>query len=167
MKSFIFEDDIDTEKIKKYLFKYWDKYGVNISKDFFTTFNLKGFKKINQYIDEWYGKEKMEKIMDDIFFREKVYQIEDCGSYNMTFEVKGYEVLEDTVMIYVKIIHGTMRFIFSEDPDRVWTFDELNHHPDIDNMGGEIDNEIRDCITEYFIDEIRPKFYKGVDVVLD
>ena len=157
------------DNIKKTLFRVWDEKGVNVNPIFFRVYGITPDikKNLNKLIDEWYGKEKMEKIMDDIFFRKKVYQIEDCGSYNMTFEVKEYEVLEDTVMIYVKIIHGTMQFIFSEDPDRVWDFDELNHHPDIDNVGWEIDNEIRDCITDYFIKEIYSKFGKSVDVVLD
>lgn len=143
----------------------WDKHGLNVTKGFYKIY---GFtpeikKNLNKYIDEWYGDE-MRKILDKIFFSSKIHKVDDCGSYNFTFKINEYIVHEDTIIINCLVDNGTLQLIFSEDPDKIWKFNEMFDNPETEDFLWEVQSEISDCIYELFYDEIKSLFGKGVDV---
>lgn len=159
---------MNLENIKKTFFKVWDRTGIYYDSSFLSAYGITPEikKNLNKWIDEWYGKEYITKIFDEIFFSKKIHKVEDCGSYNFTFKVEEFMVDEDSVIVNVEVLDGTMSFIFSDDPDRVWKLSELGNYPDIHNVGWEVDNEIAECITDYFANnyQIYQKFGKTIDV---
>jgi len=159
------------EYIKPLAFKYWTKYGPNefdIDKvmGVFSIVNTnRNIRMVNDWLLEWYGgKDGLRKILSE--YEGKVFNGVD-GTYDFRFFVKGISVYShDGVNVYFDIafVDGDGE-IYVEHDDEVFT----NIHQAVtfdDNIGWEIEDEIRDIIVQTLGDIIKIQFIISVDSIV-
>ena len=158
MRIRITEDQLDKvkelESYKKAVFKYWDKFGPGINKTMTAMFGFGdrttpvGMPHIQSWLREYLG-ENSSSIMKK-FFSNPEYKV-DCGGYDFTFKIDNYhkDGHQFEITLTVDDIIGTVMLIMTDG-----TIHKLKDARDSDDYGWEIENEIEDCIYDYFIEQI-------------
>lgn len=157
----------EDESNKKVLFKIWDKLGPKIDNDKFQIFGINKtygpqikISDIRRYLREYLGKEKINEIISDLFSN-KVHKIDNCGGYNFEFTTK-YSISDNLVILnaIVDDINGEVSLIMVGG-DTYKIKDAMAS----DDYGWEIENEVGDCLIDYFSEKLEN--VTGLDFVVD
>lgn len=135
-------------KLKPSIFKYWDKNGPGLTKNFYNTFFISSSRNTEYLVEllsEWMGGD--EKFIEFLKKDEgKTFQITD-GGYNFEIILDEVTVNEYEVYLDVRVKPGgTVTLIFHDDEPTMPLEDAIAH----ERFGWEINSEIRDVIFDKF-----------------
>jgi hypothetical protein len=151
---------------KKYVFKYWDKHGGGQFKTIMSLFSIRPAAKLvlAHWLIEWYGgSEKVKQLLKSL---EKKNFVGLGGSYNFNFYLKNsrlYDtVKEDYPEVYFDaVVDGMGQVDITTDDDEV--YDHISQAISDEEIGWEVDEEIRDVMRETIADFLP----EGLDFVFD
>jgi hypothetical protein len=158
MRIRITEDQLDKvkelESYKKSVFKYWDKFGHGINKTMLSMFGFNdrsrpvSMLQLQSWLREYLG-ENSSGIMKK-FFSKPEYKV-DCGGYDFTFIINNYhrDGHQFEIFLTVDDIRGTVMLVMTDG-----TIHKIKDARENEDYGWEIDNEIAECIYDYFIEHI-------------
>lgn len=163
MNILISENQLDKLKLKKLIFKYWDVNGPTLNTSMLRLFsvNQKDLKltEIQRWLREYLGEEKIYEFTSNLLKQSK-HIINDCGGYNFEFTTKY--IIEDgqaVIDAIVDDINGEVTLIMVDGTTHK-IIDARNQE-----FGWEIDNEIEDCLHDYFLETLEDK--TGLPFVFD
>ena len=161
---------ITESRYKNILFRYWDKYGGDINKQFILNFGLDNnsnditYDQAYKYLIEWRGEEESKELAKTLLLQNP-HHIDEYGGYDFFFEVDDidYWELDDSkpnVVVSVKVndLSGTVDLI---DGDHKTLEDALNN----DDYGWEVSDEVQWGINDYFKENITSK--TGIKIIFD
>lgn len=159
---------------KELIFKYWDKTGAKISDHFFHLFDLRtmGLMESNVYslLTEYLGREESIEMAKNLLFGTHSIGFNDyrCGTYDYNFTVTNSKILNKDSPIHEQIIFEIDVLVNLKDAevtlihnDETWSLEDALGDSDI---GWEVEEEVRDCIYEYFQDKITKKVGIGIEI---
>lgn len=160
--------------LKKILFKYWDKFGPSADYNILRYLGGTNYNFINKqlgsitmddikyFLYEWLGEEvAINKTKE--FLKINEFTIDDCGGYDFKFKITKIhpnnenEILVDLI---VDDINGKVALIMTDGEVKNLS-DAINN----EDYGWEVNNEIEDCIWEFFNNKITYK--TGVTIKID
>lgn len=146
----------EIERLKKTLFKYWDMKGGIVDNTLLSMFGAKNnrlkignqtitIQDFQNWLYDWRGEEQSKKLAET-FLNKNPHRIE-CGGYDFEFDVWEYQIDGRSIDITPRINDRRGRVILMMDDGRVMNlYDAISN----EDFGWEIENEIQDCLYEYF-----------------
>lgn len=168
--------------VKKIFFKYWDRMGPDASKETISRlFATDPYGRINtgksilhkanvqDMLKEWYGIDKAFEIAKEMLLN-KVHSIGDefrCGGYVFDFKVTNFVDRSKNdnwrsdidINVVVDSDNGKVTLVMTDGV----TYN-LGDAWSNEDYGWEIDNEIAECIYDYFYDKITEKTGVRIDI---
>ena len=161
---------ITESSYKNILFRYWDKFGGDINKQFILNFGLDNnsnditYDQAYKYLIEWRGEEESKELTKTLLLQNP-HHIDDYGGYDFFFEVDDidYWELDDSkpnVVVSVKVndLSGTVSLLNGEDK----TLEDAVNDED---YGWEVSDEVQWGINDYFKQNITSK--TGIKIIFD
>ena len=155
---------------KNILFRYWNKFGGDVDRQFVLNFGLDNpgnditYDQAYNYLIEWRG-EKESKELAKTLLLQNPHHVDDFGGYDFFFEVTDIsewrlDNRKPNIVVKVKVndLSGTVDLI---DGDHKTLEDALSN----DEYGFEIDDEINWGVEEYFRFNITSK--TGIKIIFD
>ena len=152
---------------KNILFRYWDKFGGDIDKQFILNFGLDNnsnditYDQAYKYLIEWRG-EKESKELTKTLLLQNQHHINNFGGYDFFFEVtdiKKWGVNDDEPFVTVKVkVDDLAGSVDIGGNDKT-----LEDALDNDEYGWEVEDEVNWGINDYFKDKITSK--TGIKVI--
>jgi hypothetical protein len=145
---------ITESRYKNILFRYWDKFGGDINKQFILNFGLDNnnditYEQAYKYLIEWRGIDESKNLANTILLQNP-HHIDDFGGYDFFFEVtdiKKWSVDDDEPFVTVKVKVDNLN-------GQVTIFDgntySLSDAMGDNDYGWEIDNEVYLGLNDYF-----------------
>ena len=135
-------------KLKPSIFKYWDKNGPGLTKNFYNTFFISSSRNTEYLVEllsEWMGGD--EKFIQFVKkYEGETFQIID-GGYNFQIILDEVTVNEYEIYLDVRVKPGgTVTLIFHDDEPTMPLEDAITH----ERFGWEINSEVRDVIFDKF-----------------
>ena len=167
LKELIKEQDSDF--YKKIIFEYWDTFGPSINQDMFDllgiTFNKSSIKRedVRRWLREYLGEDNIKEIINN-FLNRKEHRIINCGGYNFDFTIINkinYKIENDEYFfnIMVNDVDGTVILIMLDNSNlKIGDARKKDY-------GFEIEEEVKDCIYEYLVDNLEIK--TGISFTID
>lgn len=153
---------ITESRYKNILFRYWDKFGGEINRQFILNFGLDNsgnditYEEAYKYLIEWRG-EKESKELANTLLLQNPHHINEYGGYDFFFEVtdiKKWGLNDDEPFVTVKVkvddLGGEVTLF---DGNTYNLLDALNN----EEYGWEIQDEVNWGIDEYFKKNITSK----------
>lgn len=143
------------ERLKRIVFKYWDINGPKINDIMKKLLGFEAERIGNWVYTGWlreYLGENNARDMVDKFLSQKNFKIDNCGGYEFDFKVINYKMSEynDVQLdLVVDDVHGTVVLIMHDG--MIYNLKKARNDED---FGWEIDNEILDCIYDFFDEKI-------------
>lgn len=153
---------------KKYIFKYWDKNGPGDYKTLINLFSIRPAARLvlHHWLIEWYGgKEEVTKKLKSLENKNFVGQ---GGSYNFNFYLingRFYENKGDYPEIYFDAVVDGMGQVHITTVDGE-VYDRISQAVLDDDIGWEVDEEVRDVMRET-IEDFLPKGFEFVFDLVD
>ena len=146
-------------KLKPSIFKYWDKNGPSLTKNFYNTFSISPYRYkeyLIELLSEWMGGD--EKFIQFLKKDEgETFQIID-GGYNFQIILDEVNVNEYQVNLYVRVMPGgTVTFIFDEGQPTIPLYEALTNS----KYGWEIGSEVSEVIHNKFYE-----FFSELDITI-
>ena len=146
-------------KLKPSIFKYWDKNGPSLNKNFYGTFSISPYRYkeyLIELLSEWMGGD--EKFIQLLKKDEgETFQIID-GGYNFQIILDEVNVNEYHVYLRVRVMPGgTVTFIFDEGHPTVPLYEALTNS----KYGWEIGSEVSEVIHNKFYE-----FFSELDITI-
>ena len=146
-------------KLKPSIFKYWDKNGPSLTKNFYSTFSISPYRYkeyLIELLSEWMGGD--EKFIQLLKKDEgETFQIID-GGYNFQIILDEVNVNEYQVNLYVRVMPGgTVTFIFDEGQPTIPLYEALTNS----KYGWEIGSEVSEVIHNKFYE-----FFSELDITI-
>ena len=161
---------ITESRYKNILFRYWDKFGGDINKQFILNFGLDNnsnditYDQAYKYLIEWRGEKESKELAKTLLLQNQ-HHINDFGGYDFFFEVtdiKKWGVNDDEPFVTVKTkvddLGGSVTLMDGDDKT-------LEDALDNDDYGWEIEGEVDWGIDQYFDKNITPK--TGIRIIFD
>ena len=158
---------ITESSYKNILFRYWDKFGGDINKQFILNFGLDNsgnditYDQSYKYLIEWRG-EKESKELTKTLLLQNQHHINNFGGYDFFFEVtdiKKWGVNDDEPFVTVKVkVDDLAGSVDIGGNDKT-----LEDALDNDEYGWEVEDEVNWGINDYFKDKITSK--TGIKVI--
>jgi hypothetical protein len=148
-----FDEVVELESYKKNFFKYWDKFGAKYNDQMLKLFGLSRgtipSSLVSRWLREYLGTSSKEILTN--FFNKTVHKIDNCGGYDFTFTIDNYrrDGHQFEITITVDDINGSVDLIMTGGGEHKLR-DAINN----EDYGWEVENEIEDCIYDYFIEKI-------------
>ena len=154
-------------KYKDIIFRYFDKFGGEVDKDFISMFrhtskDMVNFDLAYKCLIEWRGEEESKELAKTLLLQNP-HHIDDFGGYDFFFEVKDIDNWDldfrkpnVTVKVKVNELAGVVNLM---DGERYTLEDALNN----DYYGWDIDDEVNWGIEDYFNKNITSK--TGVNII--
>lgn len=147
-------------KLKPSIFKYWDKNGPGLTKNFYSTFSISPYRYkeyLIELLSEWMGGD--EKFIQFLKKDEgETFQIID-GGYNFQIILDEVTVNEYEVYLHVRVKPGgTVTLIFNEGEPTLTLEEALAN----EKFGWEINNEVDEVIHNKFF-----KFFSEFGVTIE
>lgn len=155
------------EFYKKQFFRYWERLGPGITKEFLGLFDLPSIgisvEAALHYLTEYLGLENSIKLTKELF--NKVHNIKegDCGGYQFSFKLNGID--EDKLGLYTIYVDVKVQLKDSGVTLFNGEYMSLSDAIDDNDIGGDVDEEVENCIFDYITDEIVLK--TGVNVIIN
>ena len=135
-------------KLKPSIFKYWDKNGPSLTKNFYSTFSISPYRYkeyLIELLSEWMGGD--EKFIQLLKKDEgETLQIIN-GGYNFKIILDKVTVNEYYVYLRVRVMPGgTVTFIFDEGQPTVPLYEALTNS----KYGWEIGSEVAEVVDDKF-----------------
>ena len=159
---------ITESSYKNILFRYWDKFGGDINKQFILNFGLDNnsnditYDQAYKYLIEWRGEEQSKDLAKNLLLQNP-HHINDFGGYDFFFEVtdiKKWGLNDDAPFVTVKVKVDDLG-------GEVTLFDgntyNLSEELKDEEHGWEIGDEVNWGINDYFKEKITSK--TGVKVI--
>ena len=146
-------------KLKPSIFKYWNKNGPSLTKNFYSTFSISPYRYkeyLIELLSEWMGGD--EKFIQLLKKDEgETFQIID-GGYNFQIILDEVNVNEYQVNLYVRVMPGgTVTFIFDEGQPTIPLYEALTNS----KYGWEIGSEVSEVIHKKFYE-----FFSELDITI-
>ena len=146
-------------KLKPSIFKYWNKNGPSLTKNFYSTFSISPYRYkeyLIELLSEWMGGD--EKFIQLLKKDEgETFQIID-GGYNFQIILDEVNVNEYHVYLRVRVMPGgTVTFIFDEGHPTVPLYEALTNS----KYGWEIGSEVSEVIHKKFYE-----FFSELDITI-
>lgn len=148
------------DKYKPVCFKYWDRFGHGITNKMVNVLGIKKYvdrfeyrKVLYQWLREYIGvEEAINKTYE--YLKNDGHHV-NCGGYDFTFEVPDIEFIGEIgdLTIMVNDEDGTVELIMVDNSEHTLA-DIIND----DEIGWEIEYEIRDCVADYLKINVEDKF---------
>ena len=161
---------ITESRYKNILFRYWDKFGGDINKQFILNFGLDNnsnditYDQAYKYLIEWRGEEESKELAKTLLLQNP-HHIDDFGGYDFFFEVtdiSNWDLnnYEPNVVVKVKVddLGGSVTLMDGEDKT-------LEDALDNDDYGWEIESEVDWALNGYFKDNITAQ--TGIKIIYD
>ena len=161
---------ITESSYKNVLFRYWDKFGGDINRQFILNFGLDNnsnditYDQAYKYLIEWRGEEESKELAKTLLLQNP-HHINDFGGYDFFFEVVdieywGLDESKPKIIINVKVddLGGEVTLI-ANDGQTYNLSKALNN----EDYGWEIRDEIDWSINDYFKDNITTK--TGINII--
>ena len=141
-------------KLKPSIFKYWNKNGPSLTKNFYSTFSISPYRYkeyLIELLSEWMGGD--EKFIQLLKKDEgETFQIID-GGYNFQIILDEVNVNEYQVNLYVRVMPGgTVTFIFDEGQPTIPLYEALTNSKYGWEIGSEVSEVIHNKFYEFFSD---------------
>ena len=141
-------------KLKPSIFKYWNKNGPSLTKNFYSTFSISPYRYkeyLIELLSEWMGGD--EKFIQLLKKDEgETFQIID-GGYNFQIILDEVNVNEYHVYLRVRVMPGgTVTFIFDEGHPTVPLYEALTNSKYGWEIGSEVSEVIHNKFYEFFSD---------------
>ena len=159
---------ITESRYKNILFRYWDKFGGDINKQFILNFGLDNnngdisYEQAYKYLIEWRGIEESKNLANTILLQNP-HHIDDFGGYNFFFEVtdiKKWGLDDDEPFVTVKTkVDDLSGDVTIMDGNTYNLSDALGN----EDYGWEIEDEVNWGINDYFKEKITSK--TGIKVI--
>ena len=159
---------ITESSYKNILFRYWDKFGGDINRQFILNFGLDNnsnditYDQAYKYLIEWRGEEESKELAKTLLLQNP-HHINDFGGYDFFFEVtdiKKWGLNDDAPFVTVKVKVDDLG-------GEVTLFDGNTYNLSLElkdeEHGWEILDEVNWGINDYFKDKITSK--TGVKVI--
>jgi hypothetical protein len=159
---------ITESRYKNILFRYWDKFGGDINKQFILNFGLDNnngdisYEQAYKYLIEWRGIEESKNLANTLLLQNP-HHIDEYGGYDFFFEVtdiKKWGLDDDEPFVTVKTkvddLSGEVTII---DGNTYELSDALGN----DEYGWEVEDEVNWGINDYFKEKITSK--TGIKVI--
>jgi hypothetical protein len=146
---------ITESKYKDIIFRYFDKFGGEVDKDFISMFRHTSKEMVNfdlayRCLIEWRGEEESKQLAKTLLLQNP-HHINDFGSYDFFFEVTDISNWdlndkEPNVVVKVKVndLSGSLVLIETGEPKNLR--DALNN----EDYGWEVDDEVKWGVEDYF-----------------
>lgn len=142
------------ERLKKTIFKYWDKTGGKVDKSLISIFGGKNgmlwidnkrltLNDFYNWVYEWRGEEESKRLAEE-FLNKNPHHIGDCGGYDFEFDVWEYNIDGNHIEITLLINDSRGTVVLMDDGGLMNLFDARTN----DEFGWEVENEIQDCLSE-------------------
>ena len=148
------------DKYKPVCFKYWDRFGPGITNKMVNVLAINKYvnrfefrKVLYQWLREYIGVEDaINKTYE--YLKNDGHHV-NCGGYDFTFEVPDIEFIGEIgdLTIMVNDEDGTVELIMVDNSEHRLV-DIIND----DEIGWEIEYEIRDCVSDYIKINVEDKF---------
>ena len=161
---------ITESRYKNILFRYWDKFGGDIDKQFILNFGLDNnsnditYDQAYKYLIEWRGEEQSKELAKTLLLQNP-HHINDFGGYDFFFEVtdiKKWGVNDDEPFVTVKVkvddLGGDVTLI-AYDGETYKLSDALGDK----EYGWEVEDEVNWGVNDYFEEKITSK--TGIKVI--
>lgn len=161
---------ITESRYKNILFRYWDKFGGDIDKQFILNFGLDNnsnditYDQAYKYLIEWRGEEESKELAKTLLLKNP-HHINDFGGYDFFFEVtdiKKWGVNDDEPFVTVKVkvddLGGDVTLI-AYDGETYKLSDALGDK----EYGWEVEDEVNWGVNDYFKEKITSK--TGIKVI--
>ena len=148
------------EKFKPVCFKYWDRFGPGITNKMVNVLAINKYvnrfefrKVLYQWLREYIGVEDAINKTYEYLKNDGHHVI--CGGYDFTFEVPDIEFIGEIgdLTIMVNDEDGRVELIMVDNSEHTLA-DIIND----DEIGWEIEYEIRDCVSDYLKINVEDKF---------
>lgn len=159
---------ITESRYKNILFRYWDKFGGEINRQFILNFGLDNsgnditYEEAYKYLIEWRG-EKESKELANTLLLQNPHHINEYGGYDFFFEVfhiQKWGLNDDKPFVTVKVkvddLGGSVDLI---NGDHKILADALSS----DDYGWEVEDEVNWGVNDYFKEKITSK--TGIKVI--
>ena len=159
---------ITESRYKNILFRYWDKFGGDINKQFILNFGLDNnsnditYDQAYKYLIEWRGEKESKELAKTLLLQNQ-HHINNFGGYDFFFEVTdikkwGLNDDEPNVVVKVKVddLGGSVTLMDGDDKT-------LEDALDNDDYGWEI--EVDWALNSYFKDNITSQ--TGIKIIYD
>jgi len=159
---------ITESSYKNVLFRYWDKFGGDINRQFILNFGLDNnsnditYDQAYKYLIEWRGVKESKNLANTILLQNP-HHIDDFGGYDFFFEVtdiKKWGLNDDAPFVTVKVkvddLGGEVTLF---DGNTYNLYEELKD----EEHGWEIEDEVNWGVNDYFKDKITSK--TGIKVI--
>ena len=159
---------ITESRYKNILFRYWDKFGGDINKQFILNFGLDNnsnditYDQAYKYLIEWRGEEESKELAKTLLLQNP-HHIDEYGGYDFFFEVtdiKKWGVNDDEPFVTVKTkvddLGGEVSLLNGEDRTLA---DALSD----EDYGWEVEDEVNWGVNDYFKEKITSK--TGIKVI--
>ena len=158
---------ITESSYKNILFRYWDKFGGDINKQFILNFGLDNsgnditYDQSYKYLIEWRGEKESKELAKTLLLQNQ-HHINNFGGYDFFFEVtdiKKWGVNDDEPFVTVKVkVDDLAGSVDIGGNDKT-----LEDALDNDEYGWEVEDEVNWGINDYFKDKITSK--TGIKVI--
>lgn len=159
---------ITESRYKNILFRYWDKFGGDINKQFILNFGLDNnsnditYDQAYKYLIEWRGEEESKELAKTLLLQNP-HHIDDFGGYDFFFEVtyiQKWGLDDDAPFVTVKVKVDDLG-------GEVTLFDGNTYNLSLElkdeEHGWEILDEVNWGINDYFKEKITSK--TGIKVI--
>jgi len=161
---------------KKAFFKYWDKFGPGINETILKLFSHStsqhpygNIGSVRSYLREWLGAENAFNQTKDLILKNP-HNIGDdfkCGGYNFNFDLDIYDYRTDddfsdilvNVTVHTSEPNAKVSLVMIGG-EEYQLEDALNN----EDYGWVIENEIQECIIDYFGEKITNKTGVGLTI---
>lgn len=158
---------ITESSYKNILFRYWDKFGGDINKQFILNFGLDNnsnditYDQSYKYLIEWRGEKESKELAKTLLLQNK-HHIDNFGGYDFFFEVtniKKWGVDDDEPFVTVEVkVDDLGGYVDIGGNDKTLEYALFN-----DEYGWEIESEVNWGINDYFKEKITSK--TGIKVI--
>ena len=158
---------ITESSYKNVLFRYWDKFGGDINRQFILNFGLDNnsnditYDQAYKYLIEWRGEEQSKDLAKNLLLINR-HHINNFGAYDFFFEVtdiKKWGLNDDAPFVTVKVKVDDLAGSVDIGGDHKTLEDALDN----DDYGWEVEDEVSWGINDYFKDKITSK--TGIKVI--
>ena len=159
---------ITESRYKNILFRYWDKFGGDIDKQFVLNFGLDNrdnditYEQAYKYLIEWRGEEQSKELAKTLLLQNP-HHINDFGGYDFFFEVmdiKKWGVNDDEPFVTVKVKVDDLGGDVSLFDGNTYTLSDALKN---EEYGWEVEDEVNWGVNDYFKEKITSK--TGIKVI--
>jgi hypothetical protein len=159
---------ITESKYKNIIFRYFDKFGGDINRQFILNFGLDNennditYEQAYKYLIEWRGIEESKNLANTILLQNP-HHIDDFGGYDFFFEVtdiKKWGVDDDEPFVTVKVKVDDLSGEVTIFDGNTYKLSEALKNED---YGWEIEDEVNLGVNDYFKEVVTSK--TGIKVI--